>query len=235
MNVYAKDFVAIVNDAAKKSSRAKLFDDFLTCATAALNRDETAFAAVDNKDLHATLLAKLMAALDYSISEKVVHDKALGLNYKVRLLDYEAQPKYRDILGEIFHALELFDQGGGQVFTPQHVADIMGETTLTAELIHRELDTQGFVTIKENCCGSGALILGSLNALLQLGINPCRFALVHASDLDERCIKMTFIQLSLYAIPGVVMRQDAISGQIYGEPLITPILYGRRPPPKPIV
>ena len=232
MNEFAKNFVDIFNAAAKKSSRAKLFDDFLTCSVAALDRDEQTFATVDNKELHVELFAKLMAALEDCIGQKVLVDHVLGLKLKIPT-DSSHKPRYRDILGEIFCELELFDQGGGQVLTPQHMANVMGETTLSPELIRKEINRRGFVTIKENCCGSGALVLGGLNALLEMGINPCRFAFVHASDLDERCIKMTFIQLSLYGIPAVVARQDAITGTIVGTPLVTPIakfggnFYGR--------
>lgn len=227
MNEFATKFVDIFNDAAKKSSRAKLFDDFLTCATAALNRDEQTFAAVDNKKLHVDLFANLMAALEDCIAQKVVVDHVLGLKLKIKA-DDSHKPRYRDILGEIFCELELFDQRGGQVLTPQHMANVMGETTLSPELVSQEISRRGFVTIKENCCGSGALVLGGLNSLLEMGINPCRFAFVHASDLDERCIKMTFIQLSLYGIPAVVARQDAITGNIVGETLTTPIAKYRK-------
>lgn len=223
MNRYTKKFVETVNRAAKNSSRAKIFDDFLKCSAAALNRDEKTFAEVDDKNLHCGLFATLANALDWSITFKVLFDKSLGISYKLKPLDYDAFPKYRDILGEIFCALELFDQGGGQVLTPQHVADIMGETTLTAELVKREIAQCGYVTIKENCCGSGALVLGALNALLDLGVNPCRQARVQASDLDERCVLMTFIQLSLYGIPAVVLRQNAVTDEIVGSPLVTPI------------
>lgn len=222
MNVYAQKFIDTFNDAAKHSSRAKLFDDFLKISAAVLCRDEEIFAAVDDKDLHCQLFATLANALEWNISQRILRDKGLGLDLRI-----PTKPQYRDELGEIFHALDLFDQGGGQVFTPQHAANLMGETTLTAELVAKSLKDFGYVLIRENCCGSGALILGSLNALLELGINPNYFALVDASDLDERCILMTFIQLSLYQIPAKVTRRNAIDDTTYGEPLITPILKRR--------
>lgn len=224
MNRYTKKFVETVTRAAKNSSRAKIFDDFLKCSAAALTRDEKTFSEVADKNLHCELFATLANALDWSITFKVLRDHSLGISYELKPLDYDASPKYRDILGEIFCELELFDQGGGQVFTPQHVADIMGATTLTAELVKREIAQRGCVTIRENCCGSGALILGALNALLDLGVNPCRQARVQASDLDERCVLMTFVQLSLYGIPAVVLRQNAVTNEVVGAPLFTPIL-----------
>ena len=223
MNHYSKKFVETFNDNAKKSSRAKLFDDFLKISVASLHRDEKTFAEVDNKELHCTLLSLLAAALNWNISAKVLRDKVLGIDLKIPT-DSSHKPRYRDELGEIFHALELFDQGGGQVFTPQHAADIMGETTFTPELVNRELKETGYVTIREDCCGSGALLLGGLNALLKLNVNPNHFALVLAGDTDVRCTYMTFIQLCLYMIPAVVCQRNALTDEVHGEEFITPIL-----------
>lgn len=227
MNSYSKKFVDKFNDAAKKSSRANLFDDFLKISAAVLRRDETTYAEVPNKDLHCELFATLANALNFNISEKILRDKVLGLDYKIPT-DSSHKPCYRDELGEIFHALDLFDQGGGQVFTPQHVADIMGETAVTAELVRRELETRGVVVIKEDCCGSGALILGGLNALLKLNVNPNYFVFVDAGDTDLRCVLMTFIQLSLYMIPASVVRRNTLTNETFGEKFITPILQRRR-------
>lgn len=226
MNRFSKKFVDKFNHAAKNSSRANLFDDFLKISVAVLQRDETAYSEIADKDLHCELFGLLAAALDDCISQKILQDNVLGLKLKIPT-DSSHKPRYRDELGEIFRTLELFDQSGGQVFTPQHVADIMGETTLTAELIYRELDTKGYVPIIENCCGSGALILGGLNALLKLGVNPNHFAIVFAGDTDIRCVQMTFIQLSLYMIPGVVVQRNAVTNESFGGKFVTPILQRR--------
>lgn len=227
MNQYSERFVETFNDAAKKSSRANLFDDFLKLSAAVLRRDEKTFDEVDNKELHCELFSLLAVALEWNISEKVLRDKVLGIDLKIPT-DSSHKLRYRDELGEIFHALELFDQGGGQVFTPQHTADIMGETTFTAELIKRELQANGRVVIREDCCGSGALLFGGLNALLKLNVNPNHFALVLAGDTDVRCVLMSFIQLSLYMIPAVVACRNALTDEIQGEEFITPILRRRK-------
>lgn len=222
MNHFIEKFIGGFNSAAKNSSRTKLFDDFLTISTAALNRDEKTFATVDDKPLHLELFAALAGALNDAISQKVLHDKFLGLDLKIPRND-SAKPQYRDVLGEIFRLLDLFEQDAGQVFTPQATANIMGELTLTPELVRDEIQRQGFIFIKEDCCGSGALILGALNALLNMNVNPCRFARVFASDIDRRCVQMTFIQLSLYGIPAVVSQRNALTDATFGNLLMTPV------------
>lgn len=224
MNDYQRIFVDKINDAARNSSRAKLFDDFLTCATAALDRDEETFAAVENKNLHCDLLAAIIGACEFSIGNKVLRDKVLNVDYRVKWINDDMKPRYRDVLGEIFRKLELYDQDAGQVFTAQPTADLMGELALDEARVREEIARQGFVTVAENCCGSGALILGYLNSLLDIGVNPCRQVLVKAADLDPRCVKMTFVQLSLYCIPAVVEQRNVVTNEIFGKPLITPIL-----------
>ena len=223
MNRFQKKFIDTFKAAAKKTSRTKLFDDFLKISAAALARDEKTFATVDDKNLHLELFSALAAALNDSIAQKVLHDNFLGLDFKIPC-DESAKPCYRDVLGEIYHSLDLFEQDAGQVFTPQSTANIMGALTLTPEFVKRELNSKGVVTIKEDCCGSGALVLGALNALLKLNVNPCRFARVFASDVDNRCVLMTFIQLALYGIPATVFFKNAVSNETFGVSFKTPCL-----------
>lgn len=223
-----KQFVDVLNHATISDSRVKFFDDFLKISVAALNRDEQTYSALINsydakaQKIFVELFATLANALNDCIAQKVLVDSSLGLKLKV-----PKKPRYRDVLGEIFHELELNDRRDGQVFTPQHIADIMGATTITEDFARNEIQMRGYITIKENCCGSGALIFGALNALLDCNINPCHFARVYASDLDERCLRMVFIQLALYGIPAVVEKRDAITNELFGKSLVTPILRRR--------
>ena len=64
----------------------------------------------------------------------------------------------------------------------------------------------------------------TLNALLKLNVNPCRFARVFASDVDNRCVLMTFIQLALYGIPATVFFKNAVSNETFGVSFKTPCL-----------
>lgn len=223
-------FVDMLNKAAISDSRSHFFDDFLTISVAVLNRDEKNYSQIVGKHTPETIaafadmLGVLASALNDCIAQKVLVDKTLGLKFKASF----TKPRYRDVLGEIFHRLELNDSADGQVFTPQGTANVIGEVTLTPEFVNEQIAKRGYVMIEERCCGSGALILGALNALLEMGINPCRFARVRASDTDQRCRKMCYLQLALYGIPAVVINQDAVTDEIWGEPLITPILKSYR-------
>lgn len=105
-----------------------------------------------------------------------------------------------DVLGELFHELNFQDKWKAQCFTPQSVCDMTGMMTLEANTAKSAIEAKGFLTVNEPCCGGGAMLLGAANAMSKLGLNPQKQMLIVANDIDERCVHMCFIQLSLYGL-----------------------------------
>ncbi|PVE50187.1 SAM-dependent DNA methyltransferase [Agrobacterium cavarae] len=64
---------------------------------------------------------------------------------------FEASPT--DILGPVFHALELHNTARGQFFTPCPIYQMMGQT------ITQKLKGRGFMCAQEPACGSGTMII----------------------------------------------------------------------------
>lgn len=126
-----------------------------------------------------------------------------------------------DVLGEMFHSMEFQDEWKGQFFTPQNVCDFIGIINFSDS--DAAIKEKGFVTINEPCCGAGAMILGACNGMREAGLNPNTQALVVANDLDERCVHMCYIQLSLYGIPAIVQRQNSLTQETFGAPWFTPV------------
>ena len=62
-----------------------------------------------------------------------------------------------------------------------------------------------------------------MNAMKELNLNPCKQALIYATDIDLRCVCMCYIQLSLYGVPAVVMQKDALTNKVYNAPFFTPV------------
>lgn len=119
-----------------------------------------------------------------------------------------------DVLGEVFHALELHNKYKGQFFTPQSICEMMSEITLDKELDER-IKENGYVTLCEPCCGSGAMILGFAKALKKRGYNYCSQLYAEAIDKDLRCVYMFYIQLSLYGIPAMVIHGNFLALETY--------------------
>lgn len=131
------------------------------------------------------------------------------------------KPRYHDVLGELFHNLNLQDEWKGQFFTPQDISDFMALCTIGD--FEERINRRGYVTMLEPCIGGGATVIGAVNAMFQKGYNPCKQLLVTGYDLDERCVHMSYIQLSLMGIPAMIQQRNSLSGQTYGEYWFTPI------------
>lgn len=130
-------------------------------------------------------------------------------------------PQYYDVLGELFGGLELHDSWKGQFFTPQPVSDVMARITLREH--EEDIEKRGYISSLEPCIGGGANVIGLVNAMFLKGYNPCKQLLVTAYDLDERCIYMSYIQLSLMGIPAMIQQRNTLTNETYGDYWVTPV------------
>lgn len=110
-----------------------------------------------------------------------------------------------DFLGTIYEEEGFADQGyGGQFFTPEHVSDLMAQM-----IIGDSSPDVPVVTVAEPCCGSGRMIFSAAKAI---GDRPAWF---DATDLDQTCQHMTFLQMAFAGIAGVVRCGDSITLSVH--------------------
>lgn len=132
---------------------------------------------------------------------------------------------YEDVLGPVFHDLNLRSKWSGQFFTPNHICNLMGRILDGSEEnqeYDKFLEEKGYVSLAESCCGSGALILGYADSMYRNKKKPSKELCVYAADLDEKCVWMTYIQLSLYGIPAIVQNQNSLTMETFGHKWYTP-------------
>lgn len=118
-----------------------------------------------------------------------------------------------DLLGKIFHNLELHNKYHGQFFTPFNVCELMGQLSLgnVDDKVDDSLAKKGYVSVYEPCVGSGGLVLGFANSMYRKNLNYCKQMVVYCCDIDIKCVYMTYIQLSLYGIPAVVVHGNSLT------------------------
>ena len=116
-----------------------------------------------------------------------------------------------DILGQIFHELELHNKWKGQFFTPVPVSEAMG--MITAGDKAQIIEEKGFLTVGEPCVGSGAMVLGFAKAMQSNKMNYCTQMVVTAQDIDLKCVHMAYLQFALYGIPAVVIHGNTLTVQ----------------------
>lgn len=115
----------------------------------------------------------------------------------------------RDILGPLFHELNLHNEQTGQFFTPNSIADFLSMVAVGED--EKEIKENGYITICEPACGSGVMLLSFAGAMSKKGYDPKTQMVATAIDIDLTCVCMTYVQLSLYGIPAVVIHGNALA------------------------
>lgn len=187
-----------------------VFDDYLTIASCAISN------AVDKVHFEERDALYMQTIKKYNKEEfqKIVELHAM-------VVDALEQNLYStDLLGEVYHSLNLSNPGNGQFFTPIHIAHFMAEAMLGPKC--EEIESKGYVTICEPTCGSGVMVIAAADSLYKNDYIPSQNMCVLAVDNDIRCARMAYIQLSYLAIPAVVVHGDSLAMQEYSR-FYTPV------------
>ena len=126
-----------------------------------------------------------------------------------------------DFLGELYMDLELGNKHAGQFFTPYSVCQMMAECSIDDDLLNKQLERDGYISINDCACGAGATLVAAANHLQKIGINYQMQALFVAQDVDATVALMCYIQLSLLGCAGYV-----VIGNTLTEPQVGSVLLG---------
>lgn len=124
-----------------------------------------------------------------------------------------------DVLGAIYNALNLYNEWKGQFFTPDYICRFMGQIVNPVD--EDITEENGYVSINEPACGSGAMIIGAVWAMQRKQFDYQNKSLFVAQDIDIRCVWMTYIQAFMYRIPAVVIHGNTLTLEEWSE-WITP-------------
>ncbi len=123
-----------------------------------------------------------------------------------------------DVLGRVFHELELHNNFSGQYFTPFSVCRLMAQMIIAENpAIKSKILEQTFITAQEPACGSGAMVIALANELRAAGINYQKHLHVVAIDVDPKCVHMAYLQFSLLHIPAIVIHGNTLMAEEYAR------------------
>ena len=132
-----------------------------------------------------------------------------------------------DILGQVFHALELHSKYKGQFFTPPHICEFMGMITLDGDNWAMTIEKKGYITVCEPCIGSGGMALGAAKAMANRKLNYQTQMLVTGIDIDIKCVQMAYLQLSLMGIPAVIVHGNSLTNEEWSRWYTPAYILGR--------
>ncbi|MBR0287781.1 MAG: hypothetical protein IJQ82_02260 [Selenomonadaceae bacterium] len=224
LSEHRKNFVKLLNEfGAYGYSRYNVFNDFSHMAALSIANSSDPYNLVNPQSVveerekqYKNIIGKYKPELQ----------NRFGDMYAELALEMETYcPNHlTDVLGELFMELGFGDQWKGQCFTPQSVCDMMGMMNFNdVDRLQTLIDDKGFVTVNDGTVGAGAIILGAANGMTYHGFNPQKQMLAIVNDIDERCIHMCYIQLSLYGLPAIVQRQNTLTLETFGAAWYTPM------------
>ena len=118
-----------------------------------------------------------------------------------------------DVLGVLYHRLELHNEQSGQFFTPYPVCQAMAKLLVhDAKALVAE---QEFIRAHEPCVGSGAMVIALAQALREEGINYQQHLHVTAIDIDLLAVHMAYIHCTLLHIPAIIVHGDTLRAKTY--------------------
>ncbi len=198
-----KNFTKLYESLGIRYGRENVFSDFVKiCAISMYN----SFAK--NPEMEQEYLRTIS-------SYNKEHQEILTKMFGELIMMYENAGEITDILGPFYERENLGNGRLGQFFTPSHISDVMAEISLEDEnTLKRNIEKRGFITMTEPTCGAGGMILSLAKVLYKRNINYQQSLLVEATDISEVCSYMTYIQLSLYGIPGIVYCGNTLTQDI---------------------
>ncbi|WP_439126117.1 MAG: N-6 DNA methylase (plasmid) [Pseudomonas rhizophila] len=176
-----------------------VFTDFVEMAAIAIRNSFDQSARDAREARYLTLIAKYKPQDQPKFGELLQH--------LVQALDLQAG----DLLGELYMILGVSNADMGQFFTPPSISTLLSKLAMDGDHIQAQVKRRGFVTISEPASGSGAMVIGFANSMLELGINYQQHLHATLVDLDIRAVHMAFIQLSLLHIPAVVVHGNTLT------------------------
>jgi len=182
-----------------RNNRGMVWSDFVTMAAIAISNTVDKDQAEEREKLYLQLATKY--------NEKELEAMTRMFAEIVEGLDEDPD---RDLLGELFMALELSNSFAGQFFTPYSLCQFMASCNIRPSFLEEQIDQKGWVSVNDPACGAGALLVAFANECRKRDINYQTSVLFTAQDIDPTVAAMCYIQLSLLGCPGYVVVADTL-------------------------
>lgn len=198
MNDLEKQFIAALKSIESERRLDRVFFDFIEMAAIAISNsvDKARFA-----EREATYMETV---------SRYTKEEVLTFKQCFHLLTKIMDQGFGDHLGQLYMNLDLGNDRLGQYFSPYDLSLLNARMILDESSVAQKIEEKGFVSLYEPTVGGGGMVIAAAQAVKDMGFNPQQQLHVTCQDLDITAVYMTYLQLSLFGIPAVVIHGDVL-------------------------
>jgi len=190
---YISDIISMISDMSGARSEYEVFSDWVHCSAIAI---QNASCILHDKVWHDR-------EKDYlQIMSKYEKDHFHNM---FAYLCLELEDNIHDALGEIYMQGEMGAKSTGQFFTPFHLSELTASTAFNPKTYNGEV-----IRLNEPSIGGGGMVLAVAKKMKDAGINYQKKLRVVGQDLDWKGVYMSYVQISLLGIDGIIAQGDTL-------------------------
>lgn len=202
------DILKLLDKGAYKTNRYELLSDIFQCGAIAISNKFDIPQAEEREKTYLNIIKKYDKNMQYFITEIFAKIYLLLTSQ----IDYG----FADYIGELYMKSETSSKNAGQFFTPYCISKACAETAINSSQVEQYIKEDKILTLNEPACGSGGMIIAAIDTLYnKYDFNYSRNLFVECSDIDARCVYMTYLQLACTGVPAVIYQRDTLSMQTW--------------------
>lgn len=202
------EILKMVNQGLHKVNAHEFLSDIFECGAIAVSNQFDKVRAAKREERYLQVIKKYDPAMQKLITE---------IFAKIYiLLSQQITVGFNDYLGDLYMKSETSNKYTGQFFTPYCVSKLCAETAINGKLVNDYIEQDKVFTLNEPACGAGGMVLAATDVLYnKYHFNYSRNLFVECSDLDARCVYMSYLQLGLAGVPAVIYRRNTLTMETY--------------------
>ena len=202
------DILKLLDKGTYKTNRYELLSDIFQCGAIAISNKFDIPQAEEREKKYLNIIKKYDKDMQYLIAEIFAKIYLLLTSQ----IDYG----FADYIGELYMKSETSSKNAGQFFTPYCISKACAETTINSSQVEQYIKDDKILTLNEPACGSGGMIIAAIDTLYnKYDFNYSRNLFVECSDIDARCVYMTYLQLACTGVPAVIYQRDTLTLQTW--------------------
>lgn len=202
------DIIKLLDKGSYKVGRHELLSDVFQCGAIAISNKFDKRQAKKREETYLNIIKKYDKDTQQLIIEIFTEISVLLLS--------QIDTGFDDYLGKLYMFSETSNSKAGQFFTPYSVSKACAELSINGSIVNEYIENDKILTINEPSCGAGGMIIAAIDILYnRYRLNYSRNLFVKCSDIDQRCVHMTYLQLSLIGVPVIVYQRDTLTMEMW--------------------